>query len=210
MTEPGTAQSGMAANQGSHRAAVAEVLLTERAARDRGQWDRMAAQFHADARVRLSWFSGSAAEFVAGSRKAYDAGQRSAHVFSPPDVDVRGARALAVTNACITIPTRLDGFAALLTSYCRLHERLVLVEHRWQILALDVVYLWDALALRSPADRLTIDGDRVAAARESYAYQAYIRQEEGGVVPLDLLGIDEPEPVARMETDAALWLNGER
>ena len=47
------------------RLAVAELVQRERAARDQGIWDEMAACYHPESRIETAWFKGTGAEFVA-------------------------------------------------------------------------------------------------------------------------------------------------
>lgn len=166
----------------------------------------MREQFHPNAKVRLSWFSGSGADFVDGSRRSYQGGARSMHVLSAPDVKVDGDRALATVNAHISIHDRVGDVDVVLASFCRIHERLIRDVCGWRILDLQVVYLWDALQARNPAERVTIDPGQLAAGRDSYACQAYLRWQAGAPVPPDLLGQDQPEEVARMMARNDAWL----
>ena len=56
---------------------VANVLLTERWARDMAQWDEMRAMYHPDATVSISWFKGTGEEFINGSIAASKHGARA-------------------------------------------------------------------------------------------------------------------------------------
>ncbi|MGW2249970.1 hypothetical protein ACWCXH_07190 [Kitasatospora sp. NPDC001660] len=49
--------------------AVAQVILQERRARDRGWWDLMRECLAPDAALRLSWFRGRGAAFIAASQE---------------------------------------------------------------------------------------------------------------------------------------------
>ena len=70
------------------RMLIAELIQRERAARDAGLWQTMAECWHLESLVDVSWFRGSAAEFIAAS--ARNAGSRtlSFHQMGPSVVTV--------------------------------------------------------------------------------------------------------------------------
>jgi hypothetical protein len=47
--------------------AVTQLILKERESRDLGRWNDMRDCFHPDAQVRVSWFRGSAEDFIKAS-----------------------------------------------------------------------------------------------------------------------------------------------
>ncbi len=74
--------------------AVIQLILKERESRDLGCWDYMRDCFHPDAQVRVSWFRGSAADFIRGS---VDMASRmvNRHRLAPIHVVLSGNRAVA-------------------------------------------------------------------------------------------------------------------
>ena len=188
------------------KAEIAELLLTERMARDEADWERMGACFHPDSHLDLSWFSGSGAEFVAASRRSYAAGNRNLHLVSAPTIRLHGARAVALANLCIVIPITLHGVEAVLSAYCRLHEHFARHDQRWGMVSMTVVYLWGALVPRDPAQRIDLDAARLARFRKSYALLAYVEEERGGTINPDLPGIDRPETIDAVRARDDAWL----
>ena len=82
---------------------VAELGQTERAARDQGQWDRMAACYWPKSVVSISWINCSGPEFVEASKTAFAEGVRHVHQMSPCIVTLKGDKALAETG-CTVLP----------------------------------------------------------------------------------------------------------
>lgn len=80
--------------------------------RDHHDWERLKTCFHPDATVVVSWFEGSAADFVertmqaAAARKAEE---RSAHALGNYDVAVRGDRAILEADMQVLNRDYLDG-----------------------------------------------------------------------------------------------------
>ena len=110
--------------------AIAQLTLLERECRDQGRWDRMRECFHPDSRVRLSWFTGSGRDFVAGSIDMARRGVLAKHRLGPPLVRLAGARAVATFAGVIDIATALGGIEAQLSSHARFIYR---AERRGQV-----------------------------------------------------------------------------
>lgn len=189
------------------RAAVADLVQTERAARDLGQWDRMAACFHEDSRVSLSWIETSGPAFVEASRAAFAAGVRHLHQMSPTLARLNGDRALAETGCVILLPGAVQGMAVTVTCQARLFAR---VERRadgvWRIAALRPHYFRDAIAADLPGQVPGLDAARLAGYRQSYRFLSYLLEETGKTPRSDLAGADRPDLAAAREAEEAAWL----
>lgn len=186
--------------------AVAEVVQTERAARDQGQWARMAACFHPDSVVSISWIETSGTDFVAASEKAFAAGMRHLHQMAPTLVTLDGDRALAESGAAILLGGRIGGVEVMVTSHARMHAR---VERRggvWRIARLGAVYFEDAMAARIPGETPALDTARLARYRPSLRFLSYLLEEGGKTPRSDLAGIDRPDLVDAMLRTEQAWL----
>lgn len=189
------------------RAAIADVVQTERAARDLGQWERMGACFHPDSTVSLSWIETSGPAFVEASRAAFAAGVRHLHQMSPTLVTLNGDRALAETGCVILLPGAIGGVAVTVACQARLFAR---VERRadrvWLIAALRPHYFRDAIAPDLPGEVPPIDLGRLATYRRSYRFLSYLLEETGKTPRHDLAGADRPDIAAMLEAGEAAWL----
>ena len=146
------------------RAAGADLVQTERAARDQGQWDRMAGCFHPDSRVSLSWIETTGPAFVEASRAAFAAGVRHLHQMSPTLVRLNGARALAETGCVVILPGVIGGVAVTVSCQARLFacaERRA--DGAWRIAALRPHYIRDTIAADLPGEVPVLDRARLAA-----------------------------------------------
>lgn len=192
----------------SDKLAVAEVIQTERAARDQGQWARMAACYHPDSVVSISWIETSGPDFVAASERAFASGLRHLHQMAPTLVTLHGDRALAETGCAILLGGVIGGVEVMVTSHARLHAR---VERRddgvWRILRLGAVYFEDAIAPRIPGQVPPLDPQRLAAYRPSLRFLSYLLEEGGKTPRADLAGIDRPDLIEAMLADEQRWLH---
>jgi len=92
------------------RAAVTDLVQRERAARDGWAWEEMAACYHPQSRIEVSWFQGSGAEFTEASRKNAARGRFSLHHLGASIGAVKDDRATADMGC------QLFGFATWITS----------------------------------------------------------------------------------------------
>lgn len=189
------------------KAEIVEVVQTERAARDQSQWDRMLTTYHEDSVVDLSWFCGSGPEFVAASRRLFEAGKYSAHQMGPTLVSLNGDRALAQTNCAVCVRTVLNGAEVEAIAHSRLHERLKKRNGAWRIARMGIVYVRDQINLVNPSDRIEIDNAQLATYRPSYRFLSYFLALSGETPRMDLPGIDRPATVQPMLERDERWLD---
>lgn len=188
--------------------AVAELVQTERAARDQGQWERLAACYHPDSLVSISWIETSGPEFVEASRKAFAAGVRHLHQMAPTIVSLNGDRALAESGCAILLPGKVGDVAVTVTSQARLHVRAERREGRWGIVGLRPVYFIDSVAAQIPGEVPVFDAERLDSYRQSYRFLSYVLVESGKTPRPDLAGTDRPHLVDVMLAEEAGWLGG--
>jgi hypothetical protein len=184
---------------------LTQLVVRERQGRDRGWWTQMRDCFHPDAIVRLSWFEGSADEFVASSKATNDRGDRASHRLAPPVVDVNGARAVVELPMIVEFRTVVDGVEADLASFGRLLYRAESRAGDWRIARLDAIYERDTLTPAIPGAHLTIDTDELAGFRPAYRLLAYHLSRRGYTIAQDLYGDDQPEQLAELYRSAHQW-----
>lgn len=188
--------------------AITRLVLSERQARDRGWWSRMADAYWPDSQVDLSWYSGDGAGFVAASEAMSGRGDRSVHRLSPPVVDVVDDRGWAEVPAVIEVRTTVDGVLADLASYTRINYRCERRDDVWRVLSLDCVYERDTIAPVLPGATLRLPAGELDRFRPSYAVLAWHLDRRGYPIGGDLLGDDRPvERDAHYERTLA-WLRG--
>ena len=185
---------------------ITQVVLRERQGRDRGWWAQMAACFHPDSRVTLSWFDGPGPEFVERSRKMTEMGIRVLHRPAPPAVHLNGQKAVLELPASVERRFMLNGVEADVVSYSRLLYRLEQREAGWKIVSLNAIYERDTLTPTVPGTTLEIDEEKLAQFRPSYRFVAYDISLSGRAMTPDLYGDDQPEQVEALYREAFAWL----
>ncbi len=188
------------------RAAVIDLVQTERAARDQGQWDRMAACYHAASTVSISWIETTGPDFVAASKTAFANGIRHLHRMSPSIVTLNGDRALAETGCVILLPGKIGDVPVTVSADARLFAR---AEKRgvWRLSRLAGLYLTDSWQFETGVTP-TIDRDRLAAYRAPYRHLSYLLAESGKQARADLPGLDRPDLCEALYRAEGAWLSG--
>lgn len=189
------------------RTDVAELILRERLARDNFEWDKMAACYHPDSVVDLSWFYGSGAEFVARSRDNSKA-PLNFHQISYPVADVRGDRAIAEVPCGLRSFSKINGIDVSYEGFVHLFWRAAREGERWLLMGLRVVYKVDMFHAREPGKTPVFDEQELAGYRQSYRYMMVNLQSAGLKVRDDLNGFDRPETVRALRDGQEAWLAG--
>jgi hypothetical protein len=160
-----------------------------------------------DSTVRLSWYSGDGAGFVAGSEAMAKRGSVALHHMFTPTVHVRGDRAYVEAPVALRIATEVDGVPGDLISYTRINYRLERRDGIWRILSLDAIYEYATLTPSVPGQVIEVPVEELDKYRSSYAVLAWNIAREGRPVSQDELGDDRPDEVAAFYTDTWNWLN---
>jgi hypothetical protein len=185
---------------------IQQLVLRERQGRDRGWWQRMRAAYSPDATVAVSWFSGSATEFIVRSEQMAGTGNQAVHRLSPPVIDIAGDRAVAEIPAAIEVRAEIGGVQADLVSYTRLLYRAIRTDGRWLLRSMVAIYERDTLVPVVPGAVPVIDTARLDSLRRPYRWLAYHLDGQGYSVDQELPGDDRPDTVRAIYDDAFGWL----
>ena len=191
--------------------AVSQVLLRERLARELHDYNGEEACFYPDADVEVSWFKGTAAEFVEAGRKTRAAGDNDDSAYfdslGPASVSVHKDRAISDSACAIHTFLPLDGVQASMTSFTHLLCRVRKSQAEWRIAGLRAIYIRDRLEPCNPAQIPKIDLAKLARYRASHRHLSYALQANGRPLRDDLPGVDQPELVAALRAADRLWLH---
>lgn len=199
----------MSAEDTQDVAAVAQLVLRERQARDRGRWVEMSTLFTADASIHMSWFDGPATEFIRQTQARSINGVWGRHRLGPPVVRVHGDRALIELPVGIEFRIDVDGSPGDLISYCRSQYRAQRCDRRWRLCRVTSIYERDTLTPALPGDHLPVDPAIFCRYRSSYACLAWYFDRLGSPLSDDLPGDDRPECTRQIYIAERAWLDGE-
>jgi hypothetical protein len=152
-------------------------LMTGWIHRDLSQWDRLTELFHPDGRIEVTWFEGSAVEFVAASAEMGASDLRTKHVITSPVVtfSADGDRAVSETNAVIVAQHVQSGFGC--HSHNRFLDRLERRDGTWRILDRKSVY--DFASFSFPGALIPPDPAKLSGYPREYAALAYVLEVSG-------------------------------
>ena len=154
------------------------LVARERLARDTRDWDLLSASYWPDSVVRVTWFTGTAAEFVDASRKRAQRGG-GFHVITPVRAEITGDRALVESRGEIHIRPRLHDVPCDVVSWGRFFSRAERRDGMWRLRTFDSIYGKDRVDPVDPGARLSLDADLLASARASYITGSILRVDGG-------------------------------
>jgi hypothetical protein len=185
--------------------AITQLILRERESRDLGRWERMRDCFWPDSLVRVSWFRGNGADFVAGSIEMARRGVPAKHRLAPILVTLSGNRAVASLSAIIDLPVKMKGVEGTLSTHSRFLYRTEKREARWGIIGFDAIYMRDELTPAIPGQVISIDPKEVASFRPTYRLLSYYLNSQGYSIDSELAGEDRPDLVEGLNREIHGW-----
>jgi hypothetical protein len=189
---------------------IASLLIRWGHARDSDDWETLAACFHPEATIHISWMSGSAREFVESSRRkaaARKPGTHQKHVISGPWILVNRERAFSRSHADLHIRSELDGQEFDFQSWIRFFDLLEKRDHVWRILRRTAVYEKDRM---EPVDPRGVPKDffpdiDLSAYPASAKFLCYWLKRSGGLPSPAIISVySDAERRLRQECEA--WL----
>lgn len=189
------------------RLVIHELLQNWVLWRDAGDWERFATVWHDDGRMHATWFQASAADFIAGCRKAFDAGIIGLHSLGGTSIDVDGMRAVAQSKMQIVQRGEIDGIEVDVTCVGRFMDALEKRNGRWGLVFRQPVYELDHMTPVNPAKVPELDEELLGSFPVGYRHLAYLQTKVGFAVYNNLPGTRGPEIealIARMQR----WLQG--
>lgn len=129
---------------------ISELINNWALYRDQGDWDALAAVFHGDGAISLSWFDGPHRQFVAASKQlSARPGAIVKHHLGVPSIRVKGIKAVSEVNVTIRVRSRTDVGEVDTTSYARFYDRIEKRAGTWKLLKRVAIYEFDRA---DPAD----------------------------------------------------------
>ncbi len=175
--------------------------------RDSGDWVRLRSVWHDDGKMQATWFFGTADEFVAGSRGAWERGVEVLHTLNGISIDLRGDRAVAQTKMEIHQRANVEGILCDCVCMGRFYDFFEKREDRWGLVLRQPIYEKDRLDPVDTSQRVTLDREQLAKLPPGYRHLAYLQLKIGMNVKLDLPGIKGPE-VEALYAQGREWLAG--
>ena len=179
---------------------IASLLMRWGHARDSDDWETLAACFHDDATIGISWISGSARDFVEGSKgmaARRRPGTHVKHLFSGPLILVNGNRAFSRCHATLHARAFIDAHEFDFQSLFRFFDLLEKREGVWRILGRTGVYEKDWMVPVDPrgVPAAFYDAMDLSAFPPETRFLSF-RQSKTGVTPVPVITVYSPEEEA--------------
>jgi SnoaL-like domain len=189
---------------------IASLLIRWGHARDSDDWETLAGCFHDDATIHISWISGPAKDFIAGSRAmaaARKPGDHTKHFISGPWIRINRGRAFSRCHANLYIRAVMDGHEFDLQSWLRFFDLLEKRDNVWRIVKRTAVYEKDRL---DPVDPRGVPQDfftgmELSAFPPSAKFLCYRQLRSGRSPSTDIVSVYSDEERALKE-EGERWL----
>ena len=189
---------------------IAGLLIRWGHARDCDDWDTLAACFHDDATIHISWISAPAREFVARSKAIAaqrPAGSHTKHLITGPWIQVSGDRAFSRCHVNLYVRAAIGGHAVDVEAWFQFFDLLDRRDGVWRIAKRTGVYEKDRL---DPVDPRAIpdefpDDKDLSPYPASAKHLCYLQEQMGRPTVADIVSIYSAEEDALRETGAR-WL----
>lgn len=191
----------------SDRTTLRDMVESWAVWRDSGQWDRLLTLWHDDSIMSATWQQSSGAEFVAGSRAAWDRGVDVQHALGGTSIDLVGDRAVVQTK--MTIGQRSVVHDLIVDVFCegRFYDFFERRSGRWGIVWRQPTYERDRMDAVDPEATLRLDRALLESFPVGYRHLAYLQTQAGMTVKRNMPGRIGPE-IENLYARGAAWLAG--
>jgi hypothetical protein len=175
--------------------------------RDAGDWDRFRTVWHDDGVMQATWTQGTADEFIAMSKAGWAKGVSILHFLGGNSIDLNGDRAISQTK--MTISQRAVVHDVLVDVVCtgRFYDFIERRDGKWGFLLRQPIYEKDRMDAVDPAAKLVLDQKSLMRFPEGYRHLAYLQEQIGYKIKLDMPGLKGPE-IEALVARGNNWLNG--
>lgn len=160
--------------------------------RDTGDFERLRATYHDDGRMGTTWSTGSADEFVALARAAFEKGMDVAHQYGGGDIRIAGDRAIAHSRLLLSQRTLLHGVPCDIEGSARFFDFLERRSGIWAFVERQPIYDRDWIAPIAGGALPPLDPERLARFPAGYRYFGYSHSLAGLDVDTGLPGRSGP------------------
>ena len=175
--------------------------------RDAADWERFRRVWHQPGRMNATWFQGTADEFIAVSREAFERGVSILHFLGGTSIDLSDDRAVAQTKMTLSQRALVDGVECDVVCTGRFYDFLARLDGRWGLVERQPIYEKDRIDPVDPAETLRLDLQLLERFPLGYRHLAYLQTRIGYSVKRDMPGLvgDEVEALYGRGAD---WLAG--
>jgi len=178
--------------------------------RDSGAWAKLRSVYTPDAVMAVSWFDGTASDFVDGCERMFLNPANpisSQHLIGASVIEVNGIRAVAETRTSILIRLPVHDIEADVTAIGRFYDLLRKDEGVWRIRKRVAIFDKDSMQAVDPTKMLAVDSKQLYSYPPAYRCCAYVLEARGGMT----INVGLPAPgsasLAALYEEGRAWLS---
>jgi hypothetical protein len=189
------------------RLAIRDLVENWALWRDAGDWERFRTVWHEDGWMSATWFQAPAEEFIRVSAEGWDKGISILHFLGGTTIDLAGDRAIAQTKMTISQRAKVHDVLCDVVCTGRFYDFIARRQGKWGVVRRQPIYEKDRIDPIDPAAKLVLDQARLAKLPEGYRHLAYLQEEIGFKVKMDMPQL-KGEIVQALYAKGRDWLAG--
>lgn len=193
--------------------AIEKMIIAQQVAawgilRDAGRWGPLRDIWTEDGTIEVTWFKGTADEFIDASKELTDNPNRrpfNQHLFCGAVIDVNGDHAVSEARGEVIIRLPCHGVMCDLTSLVRFYDFFVKTPAGWKMKKRVGIFDKDMIAPMNYGEELKIDIERLNSFPPAYRHIAYCLSQMGIEMNMHLPAPNSPAQDA-LYAEGAAWL----
>jgi hypothetical protein len=176
--------------------------------RDSLQWDKFRTLWHADGRMKATWFDGTYEEFIRVTEEGVKHGLNIMHVLGGSAIEVKGRRAVSITRFVILQRATLDGVPCDVTTYARHQDLWEVRRGRWGLVSRETICDKDRIDPVDANQKVVLDKTLLDQFPQEYKHLAYLQSKIGYNVDRDVPRMSGGASLQALYQRGADWLAG--
>jgi hypothetical protein len=176
--------------------------------RDALLWDKFRPIWHADGRMKATWFHGPVEEFIRTTEEGVKRGLNILHILGGTAIEVNGKRATSMTKLVIMQRAALDGVLCDVSNYARHQDLWENRQSRWGLVSRETICDKDRIDPVDPIQKVRLDDNILIQFPQEYRHLAYLQTKLGYTVDRDVPRLSGGRSLDALYKRCEDWLAG--
>lgn len=176
--------------------------------RDALLWDKFRTLWHAEGRMKATWFNGPYEEFIRITEEGAKHGLNILHILGGTAIEVEGRRATSMTKMIILQRANVDGVLCDVSSYARHQDLWEERQGRWGLVSRETICDKDRIDPVDNNEKMSLDASILNQFPREYQHLAYLQTKLGYHVDRDVPRLGGGAALQALYKRAGDWLSG--
>jgi hypothetical protein len=176
--------------------------------RDAFLWNKFRSIWHADGRMRATWFRGPYEEFIRITEEGVKRGLNILHILGGTVIEVSAKRATSMTKTIVMQRAALDGVLCDVSTYARHQDLWENRLGRWGLVSRETICDKDRIDPIDNNQKIRLDEGLLNQFPQEYKHLAYLQTKLGYTVDRDVPRLSGGPSLDALYKRAEDWLAG--